>query len=106
ALRSPHLVLAHVGKNHAVLRQKAEEFVEEANGRLRQAARIEFRALRPASDGTTLRKIRQGGTTKFRAESRNCVREIPGHGKIARTHAIQLRGINFKVNDLGVRCES
>jgi hypothetical protein len=99
-------MLAHVGKNHAVLRQTAEEFVEEANGRLRQAARIEFRALGPASDGAPLREVRQCVTAKFCVESRNGVGQVSDYRQIARAHSIELSRINFEVNDLGVRGES
>src|SRR5215467_15272149 len=42
SLRRPHLVLADIGKDDAMVWQPSEKFVEEADGRLRQSARIKF----------------------------------------------------------------
>src|SRR5437016_9764863 len=50
ALRGPHLVLAYVGKNHAILRQAAEEFIEKTYPRRSESALIKFTALRPTYD--------------------------------------------------------
>ena len=58
ALGGPHLVLAHVGEDHAVFRKTAEEFIEEADGWLCQSTRIEFGALGTASDGTPFFEVR------------------------------------------------
>ena len=41
--------------------------------------------------------------SQFRMKCRNRVREISNYRKIARSHPIQLGGINFKVNDFGMR---
>ena len=45
-------------------------------------------------------------TPQFRLKRRNRIRQISDHRQIAGTYAIQLRRINFKVNDLGMRRES
>jgi len=58
-LRGPHLVLAYVGKNYAILRQAAEEFIEKTDRRLRESARIKFPALRPTCDRAPIGPVRQ-----------------------------------------------
>ena len=99
-------MLAHVRQNHVVLRQPAEEFVEKANRRLRQPARIELCPLGAARNRTPCAEVRKSVTPQFRLERRNRVRQISDHRQIAGTYAIQLRRINFKVNDLGMRRKS
>ena len=106
ALRRPHLVLSHVRQNHAVFGQAPKQFVEEADGWLRQAARIELRAIWTASNIPPRFEIGDRVTAKLRIKSGNCVGQVPDHGKVARPHTVELCRINFEVNDLGVRSET
>ena len=106
ALRGPHLVLAYIGKNHAVFRHTPEQFVEKTDRWLRQAAGIEFCAIGTAGQAAPFFEVRYGMAAKFRVQRWNRVGEIPDYGKMRGPHAIELRGIDFEVNNLGVRSKA
>src|ERR1700722_8769332 len=102
-LCGPHLVLADIGDYDTVLRQAAEKFVEKANRGLRRPWWIWPRALGSESHVAPLVPVRQGRSRipHGLVERGNRLGQVSHDGNFASAHAIQLRGIDFKVNDLG-----
>ena len=104
-MRRPHLVLPHIGghdairEHNAVFGQPAEKFVEKANRRLGETPGIKFGSLGSAGHCPPATEVRSCMTPQFRLECRNRICQISNHRQIARTHAIELRGVDFKVND-------
>ena len=103
ALRGPHLMQAHGGDDDAFFRQTAEQFVEKTNRGLSQPARVELGPVRTTSLRAPGAEVREWMPPQFSFERRNRLRQISHHCNFAGTHAIELRGIDFEVNDLGVR---
>src|SRR5205085_1064740 len=104
-LRCPHLMLADVGDNHAVGRQVPEQLIEEANGRLGNAARIWLSALFAGRHRSPAAPVRQGNVTQFVPEFRDGFGEIANDWNFASPYPIKLCRVNFEVNDSGVRRE-
>src|SRR5204863_9535798 len=96
--RGPHLVLAYVGKNYAVLRQAAEEFIEKTDRRLRESARIKFPALRPTCDRAPIAPVRQLHPAQRIVTGGHALCQITHPRQLTRTNPVQLRCINSKVN--------
>src|SRR5207253_9120572 len=103
ALGGPHLMLSHVGDDNAILRQSAKQFIQEADGQLREAARIKLRAVRATSHRAPAAPIRQLCITNFATKRGNRLRQVADHWQFARTYSVKLSRIDFEVNDLCIR---
>src|SRR5712692_6249298 len=95
-------MLSHIGDDHTLLGQTAEELVEKANRRLGQTARIKLSKLGTAGDFAPLTPVGQGSSAQLGVKCGNRIRQIANHRNVAGTNPIQLRWVNFKVNNLGV----
>ena len=78
-LRCPHLVLAHVGQDYAVLRQPAEELVQKKNRRLRQASGVKLGTFRSASDRAPIAPVGQRDMAQRAVAGRNGLSQIADH---------------------------
>ena len=96
-------MLADIGYDNAVFGQTAEQFIQKADGQLRQSPRIKLRAVRPTCHSPPSAPIWQLRVTNFFGKGWNRLRQIADDRQFTGTHSIQLRRINFEVNDLCVR---
>src|SRR5260370_42312211 len=99
-LRRPHLVLTYIRENNIVARQAAKKHIEKANRRLRQTAWIQSGSLGAAGESAPFAEVGTRVTPQFRLKRGNRIGQVSNDRQIAGTHAIELRRINFKVNNL------
>src|SRR2546427_4330119 len=102
-LRCPHLVLANVGQDHAVLWQPAEELVQKTNRRLCQASGVKFGAFRSASDRAPATPVGQRDMAQRAVTRRNRLGQVADDRQLTWMNTVKLYRINFEVHDAGVR---
>jgi len=98
-------VLPHVGNHHAVVGQAAEEFIEKTNGRLRQSPRIKLGSFRTTGNIAPRAEVGKGRSLvpHVRMKRGNGICQVSDHGLITGADAVELRRIDFKMNDPGLR---